>query len=73
MTIPAQTNKEQKDAQIGRILELAASLDKAKWFKEENLKKMSSVDREMLLENLEAERQFLDDFCGGGELILEEI
>jgi hypothetical protein len=58
-----KTNKEEKDEQIGRIMELAGSLGKSKAFKEESVKRMSSIDRATLLESLAAERQFLNDFA----------
>ena len=68
-----KTAKELKDEQISRIVELAGLLNKAKWFKEDSLRVMNYVDRSILLDNLEAEKAFVDDFCGGDELILKEV
>jgi hypothetical protein len=73
MNINNKTAKEIKEKQIASITTLADGLDKGKWFTVDSLTKMNCADRQILLESLQAEKQFLSDFCGGNELILEEI
>jgi hypothetical protein len=71
MTGNNQTAAERKESEIQQIITLYNELN-TKPKSKSILKKLSDEDRIYLLEELEAQKQFVKDFIGG-ELILERI